>query len=268
MNARKLVVVALVGLVCGIVAVADAAEPRWGRRGGQPRMPMWGQGADLENAETPLEKESVALMLRARMLRTKRDDLEMAALQEADVAAAMKAALEAIAALDEALVGNPEYADMKQEREHVQAQARGLWQGAGARDWRDRRAREERMKKYRELSRRSEELRDKMAKFEAEVKEVGELKKKKDEAIAAFLDTYKAKLDANKDYAALGEELTNVEGRLRAVMERLNAERMRRYREQRDEARRKAEEERKKLEVEKKEGKEGGGEVENPFEGM
>ena len=116
------------------------------------------------------------------------------------------------------------------------------------------------MKKFRELRTRSNELRKKMAKMTTEVKELAELKKKKDEAVAAFLTKYQATLDANKEYTEIGKQLTQIEAWSAAISEQLRAERMRQFRADREERRKKAEE--------AKEGEKKKGEVDNPFEGL
>jgi len=262
MNGRKMLVKVLVGAVMvtglnGAQSVVNAAQAReWGRAGARPQMGRQGAPA-IADAKTPLEKEAVALRLQLRALREQQRELETKVLQDAGVAAAMKAALDAMAASGAALEANPEYADLKKERAKVSADMRGMWRGV--RDRRNREARQERMNKFREMRKRSGELRDKMAKLAADVKGLAALKTKKDEAIAAFLTKYQAALDANKDYAEIGKQLEQVRAWAGAAGEQMRTERTERRREEREERRKKAEE------LKKQEEKPG--EVDNPFEG-
>jgi len=263
MNGKKMLVKVLVGAVLvtglnGAQSVVSAGERRTWDRGMRRAMTRLTTPA-IADAKTPLQKESVALALQERALQAKQQEIETAVLAGAEVAAAMKAAFDAMAACEADVNANPEYADLKKEREHVSAEMRTMWRG-GRRDRRDRAAREERMKKFRELRTRSNELREKMAKLTTEVKELAGLKKKKDEAVAAFLTKYQATLEANKEYTAIGKQLTQIEAWSAAISEQVRAERMRQFRADREERRRKAEE--------AKEGEKKKGEVDNPFEGI
>lgn len=263
MNGKKMLVKVLVGAVLvtglnGAQSVVSAGERRTWNRGARQAMTRLTTPA-IADAKTPLEKESVALALQERALQAKQQEIETEVLADAEVAAAMKTAFDAMAACEADLNMNPEYADLKTEREEVSTQMREMWRGGG-RNRRDRAAREERMKKYRELRTRSTQLREKMAKMTTEVKELVGLKKKKDEAVAAFLTKYQATLDANKEYAAIGKQLTQIEAWSAAIAEQVRTERMQRYRAEREERRKKAEE--------AKEGEKKKGEVDNPFEGI
>lgn len=262
MNGRKMLVKVLAGavLVTGLnggQSIVNAAERRTWGRGARQAMTRLTTPA-IADAKTPLEKEAVALGLQQRALQAKQQEIETQVLADADVAATMKAAFDAMAACEADVAANPEYADLKKEKEEISTQMREMWRGG--RNRRDRAAREERMKKFRALRTRSNEVREKMAKLTTEVKGLAELKTKKDEAVAAFLTKYQAALDANKEYTEAAEELKKIEAMAGAVGEQMRTERTQRFRAEREERRKKAEE------LKKKEAKPG--EVENPFDGV
>ncbi len=260
MNGKKMLVKVLAGAVMvtgltGAQSVVNTAQAReFGRRGAWPR-PGRQAATAIADAKTPIAKEAIALGLQERALREKQSEIEAKILADTGVAAAMKAAFDAMAACDGALEANPEYADMKKERAKISTDMRSMWGGGRGRG--DREGRQERMNKFREMRTRSGELRNKMTKLAGEVKELVALKAKKDEAVAAFLSKYQAVLDADKGYAETGKQLEQVRVWARAAAERVGAERSERRRAEREERRKKAEELKKKEENPE--------EVEDPF---
>ncbi|MFH1731943.1 MAG: FecR domain-containing protein [Planctomycetota bacterium] len=282
MNGKKMLVNVLVGTVLvtglnGAQSVVSAGERRAVDRGGQRQAVDRGgqrQAVDrgvraamtrlttptITEAKTPLEKEAVALALQERALQAKQQEIETKVLADAEVAAAMKAAFDAMAACEADVNANPEYADLKKEREQVSTELRQVFRGGAGRQ--DRANREERMRKFRELQTRSNQLREKMAKLTTEVKELAGLKKKKDEAVAAFLTKYQATLAANKEHAEIDKQLKQIEAWSAAISEQLRAERTRQFRANREERRGNA------GGAGAEEGEKKEGEVDNPFEGL
>ena len=224
MNARTVMVKVIVGTVMVTSLGASPSVLHAGERG------VWGRrrpGLDTErpafqDAKTPLEKARAACLLQERALKAQRQQIEDEVLQDAEVAAAMKASQAAARAPHTGPHDHPDYGDLKQAREAVAAEFQKLTA-------RLRRGRREDWQKSRQefgkLRTRSAELRGKMLKLAEAVPELAELKKKTQDALIAFLTKYQEKLNANKKYADLGKQLEEIAEWAREIDDQMTEER-------------------------------------------
>ena len=242
-NGRRMWVTVMVGAVMvtgldGAQSVLQAGERRaWGDRARTPWLRR--DPRAVENPETPLEKEYAALRLQEQLITAKRQQMEAAVLQGPALAVAMKASVEATRAYHAKLKDNIEYGDLKKDKENLVAERRKLF--SRTRRARGREQWQERMRKSAELRKASDALQQKMNKLADNTPELVALKKKKEQAIAAFLATYQEKLAADKEYVELGKQLDEVAKWSQEVRDLMDDERMKRYREERDQRRREAE---------------------------
>lgn len=235
MNIKSMVVKVMVGAVVVTAlgadpAVVHAGERRaWQRdRGGRDRVGI----ETVEDADTPLEKARVACRLLERALESQREQIENETLQDADVAAALKAWQDATRVYTEALNNHPEYQDLKADRKAAREELRKLMRemrGRGRDEWRKRRD------EFTKLRNRSTELRGKMTKLADRVPKFVELKKKKQDTLEQFLTQYQEKLKANEKYQELGERLEELEAWEGEIEDRRREERRRRRRERAEE---------------------------------
>jgi len=227
MNAKTMLVKVLAGTVIVTSLSAGPSVLHAGERGTWGR---WrpGPGAErpaIQDAKTPLEKERAACALQEQALKAQRQQIENQVLQDAEVAAALKASQAAARAYHTELNDHPEYGDLKQARADVAAEFRKLmaqFRRGRRGDWQKRR------QQFNKLRSRSAELRGKMIKLVDAVPELAELKKKKQDAMIAFLTKYQEKLNANKNYAELGRQLKELAEWAREIDDQIAEERSRR----------------------------------------
>lgn len=221
------VVVTALGAEPVVVHAAERRVWRRDRRGGD----QVGIEA-VQNAETPLEKARVALALLERSLEAQQERIENETLQDAEVAAALKAWQEAARAYTRALNDHPEYRDLKADREAAREELSKLVRevrGRGRDEWRKRRD------EFTKLRRRSTELRSKMTKLADNVPKFVELKKKRQQALDQFLAKYADKLKANEKYQDLAYQLEELELWEGQIEDQRRAERRQRRRERAEE---------------------------------
>lgn len=224
MNARSMTVKVIVGTVMvtslgAAPSVLHAGERgNWGRR---PTRAGAGRSA-VREAKTPLEKARAACLLQEQALRKQRQQIEDQVLQLPAVAAALTAAHTAARAYHKQLNDHPEYADLKRDRATVATEFRTLMGTL-------RRGRREDWQKHRDqftkLRTRSAELRGKMLKLGDSVPELAALKKKKMDALVAFLTLYQESLKADKAYAESATLLAEITEWTREVEDQMAEER-------------------------------------------
>jgi chemotaxis protein histidine kinase CheA len=156
-----------------------------------------------KKAETPAEKERSAIRTITDSLETQMEKFREEALKDSEVAQSRKTAEDAGRAFLTALQNNPEYKALSEKRARLE---QTLAPGA-ADENADRRARGEAvMQAMRDWG----EVRRKIAELPDAVPELGELKKKRVEAMGVFWDKLQEKLNANAEYVEAKNQLDEI----------------------------------------------------------